>query len=459
MFLKIFFHWLPILIACNTFLYAQQTVNVTYSADEIALNEVFLITLTVNGDKVKQVSNFPEIADFAKSNTTYSKEKKQYFIKQYYKPRKKGTFELSDFYIAINQKKHFFKGRKLKVKSTNSKINTASSLPDVAYTEVKPHCELNIKLSKNVLFQTQSCLLTVSFQIREDNQVELNFIDLKEQLQAIANAVRPANTWVQDLSSLKEIRLDSSSKFNKQNPTYILYQGYISPIDTGAYRIPALKFKVLKYGVFKSPTEVRRKETVFLLTTDAVSFKALPMPSEIENYWVAGNFYLQEHLIRQKYMVNKAFNFSIIISQQGATGILPEPKLRDNKKFNIFAPQVTEKMQYINQQYVGSKSFRYTIVPKVEGTIDLADVFYWTYFNTTTQAIDTLKPRSKVQVVENKNNSTTAIDVDESGDWNELLNKSSHKIVNLEQDPRLKWVSNILIILMLIVTLYIILKK
>lgn len=454
----VFFGWL-ILSGSTSECIAENKVSISYSDATLGLKDVFCITITVEGEKVKQVSNFPEIADVVKSTTLYSKEKKQYIIKQYYKPRKKGTFELADFTVAINQKSYYFKGITLKVTSKKGQIYSPVNAPDVAYNESKPHCKLVIRLNKTSLWQSESILLTVGLQIYADNPAELNFVDLKEQLQGISNTVRPAKCWIQRLSSLKVIQQDTASKFNRSNPLYVLYEAYLSPMDTGFYTIPAIKFNMLKYDIFKTSLEVRRREKLYTLSTMPVRFRAMPLPLTLGNEWVAGLFNINESVPNGKFIARKAIDYKFTVSLKGTTGILPEPRILDNEKFDIFAPHVSEYMRKRNGDYWGSKTFQYTIVPKQEGLLELAPYIYWVYFNTSTRRVDTIRSIKKLSIGKNANKIEDNYVAEDRGDWDELFAKSNRKVYNLEQDPRLKWVSNVLIILMLFVTLYIILRK
>ena len=437
----------------------KATAAVTYSSPRLGLGEVFVVTVLVQNEKVKQVSTFPEIADFAKSTTTYAKDKKNYIIKQYYKPRKRGAFELGNFSLTINQKTHFFKGIKLFVTNAKSTANTATIGPEVIYQEVKEHCELNVNCSKVKLYQTESSLITVSLTVYDDNKAELNFIDLKEQLKKISSIVKPSGVWSEDISSLKEITIDSS--ISKKNTTYLLYRGYVSPIDTGLLSIPAISFRLLKYQVFKSTLEIKRKEEELLLSTRPfkMNIKPFPIPMKADGQWCVGNFSLKEQLNTHQFFANKAFEITLNFSHLGLSGIIPEPIVIDNKNFNIFAPLVTEKMFQHKGNFIGSRSFQYTLVPKVAGTFNLADCFVWVYYNVATNSIDTLKPLTKITVLKGKESSPQANETEEAKDWNELIHKSSNKVLHLKSDPMLKWVSNVLIILMLLITLYIILKK
>lgn len=435
----------------------KATAVVTYSATRLSLRDVFVITVVIQNEKVKQVSNFPEIADFAKSTTAYLKEKKNYIIKQYYKPLRKGEFELNNFILTINKKVYSFKGAKLFVSSSKVSVTKPVIGPDVTYEEVKAHCDLKILYSKNNLFQTESCLLTVALTVYEDNKAELNFIDLKDQLKIVAQLVKPSGVWSEDISNLKQVLIDSTS--SKKNTTYILYQGYISPIDTGKYRIPSIPFRLLKYSIFKSPLEIKRKESELKIYTLPVTINSKPLPAKVFGKWCAGQFSMNEKISSDKIVSNKAFNYTITISQKGLSGIIPAPIILDNKNFNIFAPVVEEKMYRNKANYIGTKSFQYTIVPRGVGSFNLSQCFFWVYYNVAKNTIDTLKPFVKIEVTKSKEISLPIYETEEAKDWNEIINKSSNKVLHLESDPRLKWVSNVLIILMLLITLYIILKK
>lgn len=439
---------------------SQVAPEISYSKNTIALNEEFFISFLIKKQKLKTFPNFPDIPDFVKTKTSVNQSKSETVVIQSYRPLKKGIFDLENNVIFLNNKSFDLKNTQIKVIEKNAKIPLIienTSPPN--YKTVFDHCELKLEVDKVECFKTESILLKLLLLVHKDNQANLNFFNLKNQLVSITNQVKPNNCWIQDLTDLNEIKLDTNIASSNIKSKYILYQCYINPTKAKNFNIPQLKFQLIKYDFYKSSTEIWWKDTIVTLYSSPIEIKVKNTPKEIENIWTAGEYQLNEELSKKEHYINQAIELKLSISHHGITGLLPSFKTIENKKFNIFVPSEMENMVFKHNNYIGKKTFNYTIIPRVTGEIELSKYFYWIFYNTKTYQVDTLRPSSVIHIASLPNHYSKNEQKYNIKEWEGLLKKSSHKIQNLEQNPLLKWVSNILILLMLIITLYIIFKK
>ena len=97
-----------------------QEVTVELGSDQIGLNETFTIKISVANEKIKSYDQFPDIPGFQKQGVSQSSSMNvingqvtsSNSIIQYYKPTKKGEFQLPSFSININGQNFDFPGKK-----------------------------------------------------------------------------------------------------------------------------------------------------------------------------------------------------------------------------------------------------------------------------------------------------------------------------------------------------------
>jgi hypothetical protein len=100
-----------------------QNVTIELGPDEIGINETFSIKATLSNDKIKSYDEFPEIPGFQKQGISQSSSmniingqvSSTNSIIQYYKPTRKGEFNLEAFSVKINGTSYSSAGKKISV--------------------------------------------------------------------------------------------------------------------------------------------------------------------------------------------------------------------------------------------------------------------------------------------------------------------------------------------------------
>jgi hypothetical protein len=464
MFLKFVYRFLLPAILVNHGIAAQsieQIIEPVFSHTTIHQHEILELKIPFKEEKIKNVSSLPLLHDWVKLNTSFKKENKIWYITQYYKPLKYGTYLFQDFQLYINQKKYIVKGINIRVlKNNNHTEPKKDTLPQVEPNLYNGNLDARLKLEieENKIYKTEYTRLRLKLIVGEKNDVEINFFNLKEQLKTISDAFRSNNLWVETISKTEEIVLDTTQKNKKEN-SFILLDWLICPLDTGKFNFFSTHFTIISYQTFKSQNIVYRNYQFKDLTSNTLTLNSIA-PPKLEN-WKGniGKFNLSHSNLPANLQIGKAYKFYIKISADQKHSNIEIPKITNDKKFQLFKLSSEEKKQ-IGEKKINILQINYAIVPQDTGEIKLDNKLYWVYFNTQNQTLDTLsafKNRKFVFLNKIQGNNLTNHTIDKH--WQELFDKSSNRLINLEQNTMLKYISNTIIILMLIGTLYLIFKK
>ena len=78
--------------------------------------------------------------------------------------------------------------------------------------------------------------------------------------------------------------------------------------------------------------------------------------------------------------VNEAFNFEITYSGKGNLKLIREPKLEWPSEFEVFDPELIDRINITQSGESGRRTYKYIIIPRAEGTYELPEVS-GNYFN------------------------------------------------------------------------------
>ena len=106
----------------------------------------------------------------------------------------------------------------------------------------------------------------------------------------------------------------------------------------------------------------------------------------------------------------------------------------------------------------GSKVFNYFIIPKEPGKTELRKYLNWIYFNVKTARYDTLKPQFSFEV-KGESIKNTSIKTSGKSEILEMANEVSDQLISKDDSQKyISWI-NYGVLLLLIITIFIILKK
>jgi hypothetical protein len=460
-------------VLLNLFIFStkahSQEIELFSGKTNLFLNDKFTVTIFFPKEnkrdfKVFHQYYFPDIEDFEKGRTLYLEEEepKGYKIIQYYKPRKAGTFLVNPIRIRIKDKTYSSKRVTVKVSARNNynpepepeiKIEE-----DLEYEEPKLDAFLDIQSNKSKVYTGEGFGITLSLLISTLNKTEVTFIDLGEQRKEFIKKMKPTGCFIEDFSVSTEV--DTVVIKDRKYTKWKLYEGVFFPIDSNSIKIPVLNLSVLTYALAKNKSQsLERKTMVKYFSTKPLLIKVsgLPINKGTEQIPV-GYFKVSENAYPDKFQTGKSFKYTFNIIGEGNISAIPAPVVVPSEYFDIYAPKISQEISRQQGRIVGGKSFVYYVTPKEPGVFQLSDYFKWAFFNTSNGRIDTLTSSLslKVRGESLKNNYISA---NNPGDFYNRINTDSNQMRLLVKSDNLKFMANIFILVMLVITGIIVLKK
>lgn len=405
-----------------------QKIQLRLGNSRIAQNEFFTITLTIQDGNLQELGNFPNISGFSKAGTSSKssmqsingKVTQEYSLIQNYLPEKQGTFTLNPFSMQVNGQTLKSPGTKIQVGPPAQKQNTDpfGSNP-FAYDpfedifgnrgqespEAKADAIFSIQSDKKEVWTGEGFTITISFLVSEENQAELSFYDIGNQLSAITKKIKPSNCWEENfgIEEIEQRRL----RIGKKNYTeYRIYQASIFPLTPGKIEIPALKLDMItQSGNFFG----RGKEEIksFYSRPFRIMVKDLP-DHPMKGKASVGVFNLQEKAAVNPVTVGQGTAFDFTIQGEGNISYIQEPEQLKSGLLDVYPPNSNQTIQRAGGRVTGSKSFSYLLLPKEQGRIPLGKTLFWVFFNTRTARYDTLRPHTVLSVKKGKNSSASS---------------------------------------------------
>ncbi len=465
---------IPFLIL-NFFIFSPkaytQEIAIFTGKTSLALNEKFTVTIYFPKDnkrdfKVYQNYFFPDIDDFEKGRTAFLEvdEPKGYKITQYYKPRKAGNFEVNPIHIKVKDK--FYTSKKAIVKVSSKTTKKPDSEPEIKlndkleFDEPKLEILFDLQATKSRVYSGEGVGITLSFLISTSNKAEITFIDLAEQRKEFLKKLKPANCFIEDFSIANQIIMDTVTVKDKKYTRWKLYEGVFFPLDSNAIKIPAVNFSILTYSLAKNKHQsIERRVVLKRVATKPVLLKVMALPNNRGSQQVpVGYFKLNEEVSSAKFHTGKSFKYTFTIVGEGNIATLPAPSIISSENFDIYAPKITQQVSRHQGKITGVKSFVYNVTPKEPGDFLLSDYIKWSYFNTAKSDFDTLSSSVslKVRGESLKNNYISA---NNPGDFYSRINTDNNQLRLLAKDTNLKLLANVFILIMLVITGILVLKK
>jgi hypothetical protein len=459
----------------NVFIFSQkahsQEMDVFAGKTNISINEKFTITILFPKEYKREYKAFhqfffPDIVDFEKGRTVFveTEDSKAYKIIQYYKPRKSGNFIVNPVRIRIKDK--VYASKRVTVKVSSKKSHKPEPEPelkidsDLEFEEPKLDAVLDLKSTRTQVYVGEGFGITLSFLISTQNKAEITFIDLVEQRKEFIKKIKSTGCLIEEFPVPDEIMVDTVIIKEKRYTKWKLYEGVFFPIDSTNIKIPPLSLSLLTYSTAKNKKESIERKTIvksFLSKPVLIQVKAIPQSKGREQIPV-GYFKLSENAFPNKFQTGKSFKYTFSIIGEGNIAALPEPVISTSEYFDIYAPKITQEISRQQGRVVGGKSFVYYVTPKEPGDFKFSDFFRWSYFNIAKGHIDTLTSvlSLKVRGESLKNN---YISVNNPGDFYSRISSDSNQLRIFAKDDQMKFWADAFILIMLVITAVLVLKK
>jgi hypothetical protein len=444
--------WIFLLIVIINALAAQgQESNVRLGPDEIGVNQVWTIVVSVKNGRIRSYDNVPEIPGFRKRGTSSQMStsmingqvSSEESIVMNYTPMKEGVVTVPSFTITVNGSPIKVAGKKVKVgppvqqRRSDPFQNLFDRSPsddffgneEPEFVEVKDDALLLLQTSKSEVYVGEGFSATLSFLIADNNRAHLQFHDLDKQLSAILKKLRPANCWEENFA-LESIEGEPVTINGKQYVQYKIHQAMYYPFNTEPIRFPSLALEMIKFKVAKNPSFFgRNRQEDFKTYTSApktVTVKALP-PHPLSNSVSVGDYKLREKISDTHLQTGTSASYEFNIYGEGNVASIQKPKISGDDSFEFYDPAVHQEISKDRNRLTGVKSFRYFMIPREPGQFRLGDYFYWVFFNPNTDKYDTL--RSQVVVdVKGESKKNEAIQSSDQGSFYDKINLAGNTL-------------------------------
>jgi BatD DUF11 like domain len=457
-----------------------QEVSIKPGKTNIALNEYFTITITLNDADLRNYSNFPEINGFLKAGTSSSSStnivngniSSSQSIIQNYQAKKEGTYTVPAFTMSVNGKNYQAPGFKITVGPSVQRqqmdpfaydpfeefFGGRNAAPK-EFLDVKEDAFLGLVTDKDKAYVGEGINASLSLYVAENNRAEMDFYQLGQQLPDILKKLKPASAWEENFN-IEEIQPKQVSINNKHYTQFKLYQATFFPLNTKPIVFPTVGLKVIKYKVAKTPSffgQDRQQDfKVFYSKPKVVNIKALP-PHPLRDQVSVGNFRLVETINKKAVNTGKSLDYDFKLVGDGNISAVNGPNLPLVENFEFYPPNTHQSIGRSNNKVTGEKLFSYHLIPKEAGNYRLGDYFSWIYFNTSKEKYDTLRSQISISVTgENLKASEIAAAHD---NFYDQIKVSSNSLVGINRNAKIKLWANVLLGCVMVTGLVFIFRK
>lgn len=460
----------------------SQDISIQLGTGEIALNQYFTITVTVQNDRLRNYEGFPEISGFIKRGTSSStstnfingKMSSTQSITQNYSPQREGNFTLPPFNMTVNGESVSAPGITIKVGPPANTRRQQQYDPFGAdpfedffgrknepreFVDVREEAFLALTTDKEEVFVGEGFTTTLAFYVAEENRAPLQFYELGKQLTEIVKKIKPANTWEENFN-IENVQKEPVTINGKRYSQYKLYQATYYPLNLETIKFPSVGLELIKYKVAKNPTFFGQNRMedykTFSSKPKEVKIKDLP-PHPLKQTAAVGKYRLQEEISGTELNTGESFNYSFIVAGEGNISAIEKPEA-GGKEFDFYPPNIKQSINRTNGKVRGTKSFNYYGIPNEPGIYDLADYFQLVYFDPELARYDTLRSRVKL-VVKGESRKNEYISSSDLGSFYDRIDMEDNVLVKLSDAGTSRIFANVFILVMLALTAVLYLKK
>jgi len=473
-----------LVLICSGFGLLAQDISIELGPDEIAVNEVFTITVKVEGETLKSYDKFPDIAGLVKRGTSSSSSTnifngqvtRSQSITQSYVPEREGTINIPAFSINVNGKVISSPGKKVEVGAAKQQNRSRRYDPfgsdpfedffgrnneSEEFVDLKEDAFFALTTDKDEVYVGEGVNTTLAFYVSNENRAPLQFHDLTNQLTDILREVRPNNVWEENFN-IENITSEPVTIGGKRYSVYKIFQATFFPLGDQDIVFPKVGLEMIKYQVAKSRSFFgqKRKESFKTFYSKPKTVKVKPLPDHpLKDQVSVGNYKLSENINTTELNTGESFQYEFEVRGAGNISGITEPQVNNQKELEIYSPNVSENITRSGVSVRGSKAFRYYMIPKEPGEYDLSEYFQFIFFNTSTNKYDTLKSDYSVNI---KGESMANVSIEQAssdGLFYDRIDEVSNQLESHQTTEIWKWVFNIFLVVAFSVSLFILLKK
>ena len=233
-----------------------------------------------------------------------------------------------------------------------------------------------------------------------------------------ANFAVTNDMWLEPLDLANRVEEGTETVNGKTYSVFVIKQTAVYPTKTGKLTIPkltlALRISVpatVKDPFWGSINTTRRKDVTVASNELTLKVKALPGAHSNDKTEVVGNFTISSNMNKTETHVNEPVTLVVTVSGTGNLHHITAEDLGIDfpADCDVTYPRITGHISAKNDIVTGSKTFRYTIIPRSEGTflIPGATFIYYNYDMGTYKSISS--PDYQLEVHPARTNTAPAL--------------------------------------------------
>jgi len=453
-----------------------QTTQIQLGPDEIAENQPWMITVTVLNGQLKSYDNFPDIDGLRKRGTSTQSQtsivngqvSSSQGVIMTYVPTRQGTFTVPPFSMKINDQVIRSSGKKIKVgpplqNQARDPFRSADPFSDffgkeeTEFVDVKEDALLALSTSKEEVYVGEGLTATLSFLVADNNRAPMQFYELGKQLSEILKKLKPSNCWEENfnIENIEGVPITINGKGFTQ---YKIYQAAYYPLNAEPIKFPSVGLEMIKFKVAKNPSFFgqNRQEDFKTFYSKEKSIHVKELPSHpLQGSVAVGSYQLDEHISTNQLKTGQSVDYEFNVYGEGNISSIERPRVAKDNNFDFYEPNVQQNITRENNRVAGTKSFRYFLVPKEPGEFDLGNYFQWIYFNPAKKKYDTLKSAIKL-TVQGESQRNQAIQSTDLGSFYDRIDVADNALRATASTGWVRAGANILILLMLSVSVYLV---
>ena len=448
---------------------------------EVAVNQYFKITLTVENERLKNYSPFPDIEGFVKRGTSSSSSTSfingrmtsSQSITQNYQPTREGNFNIPGFSMEVNGEQISVSGFSIKVgpaqeqrRRSNDPFRDPFDMfkqrdeQPTEFIDVEADAFLALTTDKSDVFVGEGFTTTLAFYVAETNRADMRFYDLGKQITDIVKEIKPSSCWEENFN-IDNINGQPVTINNRAYTQYKIYQATYYPLNVEDISFSSVPLKLIKYKVAKNPSFFGRNRMedyeTFYSKPKKVEVRELP-PHPLKERVAVGDYRLAEKINSLEMNTGESFNYTFNVIGEGNISAMEEPVVPTTDAFDFYAPNVKQDITRSSGRVTGTKSFNYYGIPNEPGTYKLGDYFSWIYFNPEEEKYDTLKSQQTL-VVKGESRKNQYILSNDMGSFYDGIEFKDNTLAGLNDSSWMRIFTNIFLVVMTGLTAYMLFKK
>ena len=459
-----------------------QNISIELGSSEIGSNESYTITLKVQNGRIRQYGDFPDITSFKKAGTSTSSSTQiiqgkittSQQVTQSYLPNNRGTFVLPPFTMSINSEIVRSEGTTIQVVPPRHRsvqqpyYSNSSPLDELLdqgsqseeFLNIPEKAFLSLTTSQDTVYVGEGFTITLALYVSDQNQADLHFYQLNEQLADIRKRITPPNVWEENFA-IENINRQPVTINGEGHQQYKFYQATFYPNNNESIEFPGESLKMIKYQQVINPSLFgrRRKEDFITFTTKPVTVIVKKLPDHPQRASTAvGDYRLKEALTDNQLTTGNSFIYTFTIQGEGNINFIDFPQLRKTNHFDFYDPTVEQTINQTNKRVIGQKAFSYYAIPNEPGNFDLKKYLSWIFFNPRSEQYDTLFASTTLQV-KGESLANKKISSQDVGPFYNKITNADNTLRRQSIDRWLQITANIIIIGMFVLTVIVIFRK